>query len=99
MNRHGTPNALVCGPTGNGFAVQARFGLQEHSRLPPARQRSAQLAASPTRRLVRVANQFQQMVIFHMFDLVRQADKAPVDIVQRPAVELVTQLFTRMLRA
>src|ERR1700722_9798482 len=43
--------------------------------------------------LVRVANQFQQMVIFYMFDLVRETDKAAVDIIQRPAIEFISQLF------
>ncbi len=42
---------------------------------------------------MRLANQFQQMMVLHMLDLVRQADKAPVNIVQRPPIKLVSQLF------
>ena len=41
---------------------------------------------------MRVANQFQQMVIFHMLDLVRQPDESPVDIIQTSAIKLVAQL-------
>src|ERR1700752_4733362 len=45
------------------------------------------------RRFVCVANEFQQMMIFDMLNLVCQPDKTAVDVIQSAAIELVAQLF------
>ena len=45
------------------------------------------------RRLVGVANQFQQVMIFDVLDLVGQPHKAAVDVIECAAVKLVAELF------
>ena len=40
-----------------------------------------------------VADQFEQVMIFHLFDLVGQTDEAAIDVVEGAAVELVAELF------
>jgi len=55
--------------------------LRGNNRLDERRRRA--------RGLVRVANQFEQMVIFNVLDLIRQSNEAAVDIVESAAVELV----------
>ena len=42
---------------------------------------------------MRVANQFEQMMILDVLDFVREADEAAVNIIQRATVKLVAQLF------
>jgi len=42
---------------------------------------------------VRVADQFEQVVIFDVFDFIGEADKAAIDVVERATIELVAELF------
>src|SRR5215469_11465461 len=46
-----------------------------------------------TRGLVRVADEFEQVMILDVLDLVGEADEAAVDIVERPTIELIAELF------
>lgn len=43
--------------------------------------------------LVGVADQFEQVMIFDVFDLIGEADEAAIDVVEGAAVELVAELF------
>lgn len=43
---------------------------------------------------MRIADQFQEVMIFDMLDLVSQTDKTAVNVIERAAVELVSQLPT-----
>jgi len=78
--------------------LQRRFGRKfrgrsvYHSRL--CRNNLLNERRRLPRRLMGVANQFEQVVIFHVLDLVRQPHKAPVDVVERAPIELISQLFT-----
>src|SRR5216684_5364399 len=44
--------------------------------------------------LVGVADQFEQVMIFDVFDFIGETDEAAVDVVEGAAVELVAELFT-----
>ena len=44
-------------------------------------------------RLVGVADQLEQVMIFHVLDLVGEPDEAAIDVVEFAPVELVAELF------
>ena len=42
---------------------------------------------------MRIADQLEEVVIFHVLDLVGEAHEAAVDVVEGTAIELITELF------
>src|SRR5467141_4086664 len=88
LRRHGKlPNRfMACGVGGSGDRQRNRFDGNSLSRRLDQRSRGRG-------RLVGVADELQQVMIFDVLDLISEPNKAVIDVVEGATVKLIAELF------